>query len=267
MSNGDGAVIMFFVFVFAYWLFFEIDFMLMTCFPLRAYRLGMKTRKFFRTKELYQDVIRYFENRCSCFNIPECCCGCEYDEGCKEFKCCCGILYIIKLFIVFTVGIVYWILLFPFLLLPLGCDCIYECKLRIKHPFKWGDFCYFCYDRYNEDDDEIMQALDIEDCPGNNNNSVQTSDSNKNNQTENPPIATQPYASDQTQQYSQTTVYQQCEPIVQTPKQEPTQAQQNSSTPVVQQSNPYASEPVQKQQIASVPVVEPCDDPDFDPYV
>ena len=258
MSHAsDDLYYLFFSWLLVYWIIFQIDFVLITCFPLRAYRLGIQSNSFFRTKRLYSDVVEYFRDRCTCCEVL------DHFEVYGSDMC----EYCWKKTVLLTVGIIYWILLFPLLLLPLGCDCIYECKLRIKHPFKWGDFCYFCCDRYYEDDDEIMQALDIEDSPGNNNNSVQTSDSNKNNQAENPPIATQPYASDQTQQYSQTTVYQQCEHNVQTPKQEPTQAQQNSSTPVVQQNNPYSSEPVQKQQISSVPVVEPCDDPDFDPYV
>ena len=245
MASGDkdllvGLFLSWFLF---YWVIFEIDFMLMTCFPLRAYRLGMKTRKFFRTKELYQDVIRYFENRCSCCNVPECCWDCEYDEDCKDIKCCIGILYIIKLFIVFTVGIVYWIILFPFLLLPLGCDCVYECELRSKYPIQCKDCCYD--DKRGENDDnEVMQPLDAEDGSVNNSNSAQNQGQkqiavqNKNKQSDKSAKIAQPNVSNPTPQNMQTSVYQQSNTYLAGPA----QAQQYQPVFDYQQSNPYASD-------------------------
>ena len=283
-SSGDDDYYFFFLWFFVYWLIFEIDFILMTCFPLRAYRLGFQRRNCFRTKELYQDVIRYFENRCSCCNIIDCCCKCSCIDECPSFRCCCGVLHLIRLVLFFSVGILFWVLLFPFLLLPLGCDCIYECELRSKHPIQCNDFCFFC-SRAQEEEDEAQQTVGNDDETGNNNNGAQNQNvvPNNYNQAGNGPIYAQPFISDPTQQCPQTPVYQQCSPYApgqgqgqQYPQYncyapEPAQAQKDELAPVYPQCNPYASGQAQQPSVyqqssyydqnQSVSAVQPANNP------
>lgn len=47
----------------------------------------------------------------------------------------------------------------PFLLIPLGCDCIYECQLRKNNPPTGNDFCCSSK-RYNEECGECNECQD-----------------------------------------------------------------------------------------------------------
>ena len=243
-SGSNDLYFLFFLWMLAYFIIFEIDFVLITCFPLRAYRLGLKGRKYYRTKELYHDVIEYFAHRCTCCNFAGFCTSDDPDCGC--FNC-------LKVLFFFTFGIFYWILLIPFLMLPLGCDCIYECELRSRYPFKRGDFCYDCHRGDDDDNDaQVMQSLGNDEGITSNNNDAQIQ-----NQKQDAVQGAQPYISDQAPQYPQNPVYQQSSPYVSGP----IQAQQNQAVPVYQQSNPYASGPIQAQQNQAAPVVDPYDNP------
>ena len=183
-----------------YWFILQIDFMLISCFPLRAYRLGLKAGDFYRSKRLYQDVIKYFEHRCSCCDfLYYYTYVCDNKTENKLCKCCLGFSFFLRVFLYFTVGIIYWILLFPLLLLPLGCDCVYESKLRSKYPYEKGDLLCTCKRCCNCD---VSVPLPADDNNNNNNNN----DYQK--QEEKTIIDEQPYVNNYTEQYSQIPVYQ-----------------------------------------------------------